>query len=159
VRAEVIRFRVDSPVPVLEVLVEDPRSTVNGAGLTEVTPVVVDERPLKRFLSQDLSDTASFVVTAPGPDASGLRLMLIVTAVGAALLLGLGLAFMRKGPAAFARQRNMSPENLALEIAALDAAYERIAAPTEAQRAEHHVARMQLKGRLSAALARRDGLG
>lgn len=159
VRAEMIGFRVESPVPALEVLLEDPRGSATGAGLIEVSPVSVDGRPLKRFLSADLADTASFVLTVPGPDGSGLRLMLIVTAVGAALLLGLGLAFLRKGPAAFARNRNVSPENLALEIAALDAAYERLASPSEAQRAEHHVARMQLKGRLSAALARRDGLG
>ena len=32
-------------------------------------------------------------------------------------------------------------------------------APTEAQRAEHYLARAQLKGRLSAALAKREGLG
>lgn len=158
-RAEVIEFRVESPVPVLEVLIEDPRGGVNGAGLVPVQPVIVDERPLQRYLAQGLTDTATFTVRAPGPDASGLRLMLVVTAVGAALLLGLGLAFLRKGPAAFARARNQSPESLALAIAALDADFERLGAPSDEQRREHHVARMQLKGRLSAALARRDGLG
>jgi hypothetical protein len=48
---------------------------------------------------------------------------------------------------------------LALQVAALDAAYEKLTAPTEQQRAEHYVARAQLKGRLSAALAKRDELG
>ena len=47
---------------------------------------------------------------------------------------------------------------LTREIAALDSAYERIAAPTEQQKAEHYLARVQLKGRLASALAKRDGL-
>lgn len=157
-RTEVIEFRAESPSPVLEVLVEDPRGGVNGASLIPVDPVVVDGRPLQRYLAEDV-DTATFTVRAPGPDASGLRLMLIVTAVGTALLLGLGIAFLRKGPRAFARTRDRSPESLALAVAALDADFERLAAPTDDQRRAHHVARMQLKGRLSAALARRDGLG
>jgi hypothetical protein len=159
VRSEVIEFRVESAVPVLEVLVEDARGGVSGAGLVAVQPVVIDGRPLQRYLAEAITDTASFTVRAPGPDTSGLRLMLIVTAVGAALLLGLGLAFLRGGPRAFARQRNQSPESLALAVAALDAEYERLASPTDEQKRQHHVARMQLKGRLSAALARRDGLG
>ena len=157
-RAERIVYRVESAVPVLEVLVEDPRGRVTGAGLTMVTPVVIDDRPLQRYLAQDLADSATFVVFAPGPDTSGLRMLLVVTAVGAALLLGLGLAFLRKGPAAFARQRNASPEQLALEIVALDAAYEKLVPPSDDQRRAHHVARSQLKGRLNAALARQDGL-
>ena len=159
VGADPVRFFSESPVPVLEVLVEDPRGRVSGAGLVAVDPVTIDGRPLQRYLARDLTDTASFAVVAPGPDTSGLRLMLVVTAVGAALSLGLGLAFMRKGPAAFARTRAANPESLALAIAELDARFERLAAPTEAQKREHYVARAQLKGRLNAALARRDELG
>lgn len=158
VRAERIEFRSETAVPVLEVLIEDPRGEVTGAGLVAVDPVTVDGRPLRRFLARDLADSASFAVTAPGPDMSGLRLMLVVTAVGAALLLGLGLAFMRKGPAAFARGRATSPEDLALAIAELDARFERLATPTDEQKRAHYVARAQLKGRLNAALARRDEL-
>jgi len=50
------------------------------------------------------------------------------------------------------------PEALALAVAALDAAYEAIPAPTEQQKAEHYLERARLKGRLAAALAKRDGL-
>ena len=155
---DVIDFVAGAAVPVLEVLIEDPRGNATGAGLTAVTPVLVEERPFRRFLAQEVADTATFRIIAPGPAVTGLRMMLVVTAVGAALLLGLGMAFMRKGPAAFARRRDVDPESLALAIAALDAKYERIAHPTEAQKAEHHLARARLKGRLSEALARRDGL-
>ena len=155
---DLITYRVEGAIPVLEVLIEDPRGSATGAGLIEATPVQVDGRPFKRYLAQDVADSATFVVNAPGRDLNSLRLMLIVTAVGAALLLGLGMAFMQKGPGAFGRRRDESPESLAHAIAALDAQYERIASPTREQKNEHYLARAQLKGRLSAVLAKQDGL-
>jgi hypothetical protein len=155
-----LEVSLDADVPVMEVLVEDPRGSAIGGGLTEVDPVQVDGRPFKRFLAQNITAPAAVTVSAPGTgaDASNIRLLLVVTAVGAAMLLGLGMAFMRRGPNAFARRRELSPEALAAEIAALDAAYEAIAQPSEDQKAEHYLKRAQLKGRLSAALAKRDGL-
>ncbi len=151
---------LEQDVPVMEVLVEDPRGSALGAGLTEVDPVQVDGRPFKRFLAQDLKAPASVTISAPGTQDSGsrTRVLLIVTAVGAAMLLGFGMAIMRRGPDAFARRREPTPEALAAEIAALDAAYDQLAAPTEEQKAEHYLKRAQLKGRLSAVLAKRDGL-
>ena len=155
-----LQLAVEADVPVMEVLVEDPRGSAIGGTLTEVDPVQVEGRPFKRFLAQELKAPATITISAPGGsgDASSIRLLLVVTAVGAAMLLGLGMAFMRRGPEAFARQREQSPEALAAQIAALDAAYEGIAQPTEEQKAEHYLKRAQLKGRLSAALAKRDGL-
>lgn len=151
---------VETDIPVMEVLVEDPRGTASGGDLVEVDPVQVDGRPFKRFLAENVRAPTTIEATMPGAEAStrGLRVMLIVTAIGAAMLLGLGMAFMRRGPQAFARRRVGDPEALALEIAALDAAYERLDAPSEQQKAEHYLKRAQLKGRLSAALAKRDGL-
>jgi hypothetical protein len=155
-----IAAAVETTIPVMEVLVEDPRGTAVGVGLAEVDPVQVDGRPFKRFLAQDVTPPGLVEVTTPGPEAtaSGLRVMLVVTAIGAAMLLGLGMAFMRGGPKAFARRRNDDPERLALEIAALDSSYEAIATPSEQQKAEHYLKRAHLKGRLSNALAKRDGL-
>ncbi len=154
-----IEVLVESPLPVLEVLVEDPRGDATGAGLTAVDPVSVEGRPFRRFLAQDVAGAQTFTVTTPGKGVtSRLRLMLVVTAVGAAMLLGLGAAFLRGGPAAFASRRTVDPEALALEIAALDTRFESIAAPSEEQRAEHYLERAHLKGRLSDALAKRDGL-
>ncbi|WKW12059.1 hypothetical protein Strain138_001331 [Pseudogemmatithrix spongiicola] len=155
-----LSIALEQDVPVMEVLVEDPRGSALGAGLTEVDPVQVDGRPFKRFLAQDLKAPATVTISAPGTQDSGsrTRLLLIVTAVGAAMLLGFGMAIMRRGPDAFARRREPTPEALAAEIAALDAAYDQLAAPTEEQKAEHYLKRAQLKGRLSAVLAKRDGL-
>lgn len=148
---------VETPATVLEVLVEDPGALVQGAGLIVVDPVEIDGRPFKRFLAQDVAAAQTFSITIPpGASARGLRVMLIVTAVGAAMLLGLGMVLLRRGPGI--RRREDDAEALALEAAALDAAYERIEAPTEEQKAEHYFARAHLKGRLSAVLAKRDGL-
>lgn len=159
--ADPFTFAVETDVPVVEVLVEDPRGTARGAGLVEVSPVEVEGRPFKRFLGEGVGAGSTFIVTTPGddPGVGRLRVMLVVIAIGAAMLLGLGMAFLRKGPRAFAPRRDADPASLALQVAALDAAYEKLTAPTEQQRAEHYVARAQLKGRLSAALAKRDELG
>lgn len=155
-----VAVALETDVPVMEVLVEDPRGTAVGAGLTEVDPVQVDGRPFKRFLGQDLKAPATLTLTAPGEPGSGssTRVLLVVTAVGAAMLLGLGVAFMRRGPTAFARRREPTPEALAAEIAALDAAFEQVVDPTEEQKAEHDLQRAQLKARLSAVLAKRDAV-
>jgi hypothetical protein len=157
-----LAYPLDTEVPVLEVLVEDPNGTATGGGLADLGPTDLQGRTFRRFLASNAPAGAVVRITSPGAGAGSsrvLRLMLIATAVGAAMLLGLGMAFMRKGPAALARRRDVDPESLALAIAALDAEFEKLAQPTEAQRAQHYVARAQLKGRLSAALAKRDGLG
>jgi hypothetical protein len=151
---------IETDLAAMEVLVEDPRGTAVGADLVESDPVQVDGRPFKRWLARDVRPPALVEVTAPGAQQGigGLRVMMIVTAIGAAMLLGLGMTFMRGGPRAFARRQTTDPEALALEIAALDAAMEKTPNPTEQQRNEHYLKRAQLKGRLSAALAKRDGL-
>lgn len=155
-----LAVHIETDVPVMEVLVEDPNGTATGGELAEVDPVQVDGRPFKRFLGENTKPPAVIEVTMPGAQEGtrSIRLALVVTAVGAAMLLGLGMAFMRRGPQAFAKRRTTDPESLALEIAALDEAYARIAEPTEEQKGEHYLKRAQLKGRLSAALAKRDGL-
>jgi hypothetical protein len=154
-----IELLVESAVPVLEVLIEDPNGTAEGAGLVSVDPVNVEGRPFRRFLAQDVAAAQTIRITAPtSGSATNLRLMLIVTAIGAAMLFGLGAAFLRRGPSAFVRARASDPESLAVEIAALDARFESIATPSEQQKAEHYLARAHLKGRLADALAKRDGL-
>ncbi len=154
-----VELLVEQPVTVLEVLVEDPAAVVQGAGLLAVDAVTIEGRPFRRFLAQEVGAAQTFTVTVPpAASARSLRLMLIVTAVGAAMLLGLGMYVMRRGPQAIARRRADDPEALALEVAALDAAFEAIAEPTDAQKADHYMRRAQLKGRLTAALAKRDGL-
>jgi hypothetical protein len=151
-------FAVDDSLPVLEVLVEDARGTAAGGGLVEVDPTQVEGRGFKRFLAQDVPAPVIVAVTAPGRPNTALRVMMIVLGVGAAMLFGLGMVFLRGGPRALARRSKETPESLALKVADLDRAFAALAAPTEAQRAEHYVERARLKGELSALLAKRDGL-
>jgi hypothetical protein len=151
---------IEDSVPVMEVLIENPNGSALGAGIVEVDPVSVEGRPFKRFLAQNVVGPTTLNISTPRATSATrrVRVLLIVIGIGASMLLGLGMAFMRKGPSAFARTRETRPEALALEVAALDAAYEKIESPTEEQKAEHYLKRAQLKGRLSAALAKRDGL-
>jgi hypothetical protein len=159
-RNAALSYPIDANVPVLEVLLEDARGTAVGAELLEVNAVMVEGRPFKRYLAQDVLAPSMIDITAPGPaaDSRRLRLMLVLTAVGAAMLLGLGAAFMRRGPAAFGRRRARDPEAIALEIAALDARFAAVDAPSVGVRATHYVERARLMGDLRSALARRDGL-
>ncbi len=154
-----IELLIEAPTTVMEVLVEDANAQVSGAGLVAVDPVQIEGRAFRRFLAQDVAAAQTITISVPPVGTSRqLRVMLIVTAVGAAMLLGLGMFVMRGGPGAFKRSREDDPEVLALAVAALDTAYDAIEHPTEQQKAEHYLERARRKGRLSSALAKRDGL-
>jgi len=106
--------------------------------------------------------SARVVVGVPGGGAGShnVRLALAVTVIGAAVLLGLAGGFLRRGAGSAARDARHAddPDVLAKQIAALDAAYGELTAPTADQKAAHYQTRAQLKGRLGVAIARRDGL-
>jgi hypothetical protein len=152
-----------APVAVLEVLVEDVKGTVSGAGLRETEATTVNGRRFRRFLAQDAPAATVISVTAPTISTArslNTRIALIVTAVGATLLLGLATGQLRRRPAVARARRATSDEPGALEreIAALDTAFAELESPGPDERADHYEARARLKARLTAALARRDGL-
>jgi hypothetical protein len=159
---DVIAVPSMTPVDVLEVLVEDVKATVSGAGLRETDATTVNGRHFRRFLSQDASPGVISVTAPTISPASSLntRIALIVTAVGATLLLGLATGQLRRRPAVARARRATSdaPDALEREIAALDTAFAELDAPDPDERADHYEARARLKARLTAALARRDGL-
>jgi len=152
-----------APATVLEVLLADERGSVSGAGLRETPPASVNGRRFRRFLAQDAPANAVVAITAPtlaAMSAPGARIALIVTAVGATLLLGLATSQLRRRPE-LARARRASsddPASLQLELSALDTAFGELEAPGPEERADHYEARARLKARLAAAVARRDGL-
>jgi len=86
--------------------------------------------------------------------------VLVIVAIGATMLAGLGASLMRKGPlvARAHETGDGDPDDVARQIAALDDAFERKETPTDSERADHYQARARLKARLTSALARRDGL-
>ena len=153
-----MNFTVADSLPVLEIMVEDPRGTASGGGLVEVSPTQIEGRAFKRFLAQGVLAPSVVDVRAPGRVNTRLRIAIILLTVGAAMLGGLAMIFLRGGPQALARRSRATPESLALKVAELDRAFAALENPTESQRAEHYVERARLKGELSALLAKRDGL-
>lgn len=135
----------------VEVLLEEPRSTVAGAGLTEVAAATIEGRQFRRFLAQDAEANAVMRVTTAEPvqqTRRGLAWLGVGTAV--LMLLAAALWFRRtrqRGPAVL--ERSSESEQLVAQIAALDAQFSR--APTD--RAGYEAKRAELKSRLSRALA------
>jgi hypothetical protein len=150
--------------PVLEVLVEDPSATATAPRLTAADPVSVDGRNFKRFLAQDAPAAGVLTVDVPGVQGARTRRVAVwalVGALGVGMLLSLARAFARRpaGPAAPRAPRGApTPERLARQIADLDAAFERQAAPSDEARGAYQARRNELKAELTALLAARaDG--
>ena len=138
----------------LEVLLEEPRASVEGAKLTEVAPATIEGRQFRRFLAQDAAANAVMRVTAPEPvrkTRRGLLWLGIGTAV--AMLIAAALWFRRNRggiqPLSTRRHRESESERLIAEIAALDARFER----TPSDRASYDARRAELKSQLARALA------
>ena len=151
----------------LEVLAEDQRATVEGARLVRQDSLVrVGERMFARWLADDVPANAIARVSfAPAPRGLGdagierpwLAAMVAVALAGLTLTV-VRITSRRRGlyDTAPARATGPDPERLARRIAALDAAFERERAPTDARRAEYVAQREALKRELTDALARRD---
>jgi len=156
-----LRIPILAGTSVLEVLVEDTVASAAGGALKETDAATVGGRKFRRFLASDVPTGATIDVNLPNGESRSFagRIAIIVTMLGATMLLGLAMGFMRtgrRGPRA--QDADDDPDALAKTIAALDAAFESKAAPTAEERADHYESRAKLKARLTAALARRDGL-
>ncbi len=155
-------FMVDRPTDVLEVLVEDALGRAEGAGLASTGPTTTGGRTFARFVAQDVPTGAVVRVSAPGDgEVSGnqVRVLLIMTALGAVLLIGLARTMMgRPGRARRRRRGAASVVELRAELAALDAAFAATEQPTAEQRADHWQARAHLAKQISDAVAREQGL-
>jgi hypothetical protein len=156
---------IPSPAPaaVLEVLVEDAEGDASGAKLKKMASVTLEGRAFRRFVAQDAPANAVLTVLAPTQvgAAFSARMAIVIVAIGAAMLAGLAASLMRKGPlvARAGEVGDADVDDIARRIAALDEAFEKNDSPTADQRADHYEARARMKARLTAALARRDGLG
>lgn len=154
-------FLVDGPTDVLEVLVEDALGRAEGAGLASTGPTTSGGRSFARFVAQDVPAGAVVRVSAPGAGAvSGnqVRVLLIMTALGVVLLIGLARTMMGRGGRARPRRSAESVAALRAELAALDAAFAATEHPTAEQRADHWQARAHLTKQISDAVAREQGL-
>lgn len=138
----------------LEVLLEEPRSSVEGARLSEVAPATIEGRQFRRYLAQDAQANAVMQVSAPEPiqqTRRGLAWLGAGTAI--AMLLAAGFWFGRRAGGIQAvngdRFSESESERLVAQIATLDAQFER--APSD--RSAYEAQRAELKSALMRALA------
>ncbi len=167
-----LAFPVPARTAVLEVLAEDSAAVAAGGGLVEQERVTIEGRGLRRWLAQDV-ETGS-TITVRGIGGSSSTIWIAALAVGVALLAGLA-ARARRAPVSddlpvadrgaplasvglrgLAAARGDAAEELARQIADLDAAFERQRAPSDAERAAYETRRAALKAELSDRLAARD---
>ena len=158
VQAFPLSLATEREISVLEVLSEEPGTTVRGAGLVEVDAVSVEGRSFRRFLAQNVARGATLTIDVPAParDPRGPMIALTLLLLGASMLIALAAAFTRRGRRAAPpdRPKQDDAQALAREIAVLDEAFERLPAPTEDARAGYEARRGALKAQLGAALAR-----
>ena len=153
-----VSIPVERATPVLEILIEDPAGSASGAGIVEVDPVSAEGRTFRRFLAADAPATGVIVLSMPSAArfGRGTYLAIVLLAIGTAMLIVLARSFARRRPLAASRiDLPDDPDRLAREVAALDAAFERMPAPTDEARSAYQARRHDLKQRLAAALARR----
>lgn len=152
--------RLAAPAEVLEVLIEDPLGRAEGGGLVSAGPTTLNGRTFARFLAQDAPDGAVLRISAP-TEGSGsgpnLRVLAILTALGAVLLVGLARAMMRRSPPARGAAGG-DAETLRRRLAGLEASFAQIEQPTADQRADHWQARARLHQEIADAVAREQGL-
>ncbi|MBM3907425.1 MAG: hypothetical protein FJ363_04995 [Gemmatimonadetes bacterium] len=160
-RESAYTLTVDDSTDVLEVLVEDSLGRATGGRLAAAGPAKVEGRTFARYLAQDVAGGTAISIEVPGDaatSASQLRILAIMAALGAVLLVGLARAMFRRQAGAGSRARRATAEELRAELSALDAAHAAITDPTPGQRADHYQARAILAQRLSEAVAREQGL-
>jgi hypothetical protein len=152
---------VGAPAVVLEVLVEDPLARVEGAGVVAAPSAAVNGRTFSRYLAQSVPANTVVRVHAPtaGP-ASGnqLKVLLVVAALGAALLVGLASAMTRRPLTTRSSVVNMDSASLRTQLAALDESFANLDNPTAEQKADHWQQRAHLNQQLTDVLAREQGL-
>jgi hypothetical protein len=146
---------VQDSTDVLEVLVQDVRATVSGAGLAEVEPVALEGRPFRRFLARGVARGATVTVVADGdPLASPWQIMGPVLAIlGIAMVGSLAMAIRHRRPVAIQAD---PVDDLLRDIATIDSRMERDRTASEEVRARYARDRALARDRLAALLAQRS---
>jgi len=155
---------IERAASVVEVLLEEPTATAEGARLVPTASASIEGRTFRRYLAQDVPANAVVRISVPGPVTS-LRAIVqwFVALMLAAMIVALGAwRIKRKNAAAAARLANarvprVDPDTLVAEIATLDARFERVATPSVEERAAYEQRRAALKTRLERVLAEAGG--
>lgn len=146
---------LERPVSVLELLLAEPRATVEGARLGEVAPAAIEGRPFRRFLAQDVPRSAVIRIDLPAPAGQNRRALLVLGIVIAlAMISGLLVWVTRGGEKPYVVRRTSSrTDSLIAELATLDARFERDRPASSEARADYERERSALKERIGRALA------
>ncbi len=155
------RLAVAAPADLVEVLIEDGLGRAEGGGIIAAGPTTVSGRTFVRFLGQDVPANAVLTLHAPTQGAASgnqLRMLAIVAALGAVLLVGLARVMMRRSPTSRRAAAPMDAAALRARLAALDEVFANIDTPTPVQRADHYEARARLAQQITDAVAREQGL-
>ena len=160
-----LRVPVEQAATVLEVLLEEPKATAQGATLKPVAPVAIQGRPFIRYLGADAPAGGTVEITVPVIQAAASERVYREIAIALATLMIAGLlAWLARSRARGARastapapRASGATESLALAIASLDADFERAPAPSESERAAYEERRRALKRELTSALDSRSG--
>ncbi|HJU69374.1 MAG TPA: hypothetical protein VJ650_14120 [Gemmatimonadaceae bacterium] len=139
----------------LEVLLEEPNAVATAPGLARVDPVTVDSLTFNRFLAQETPQGSVVRIEIPRAAMMSRRGLIVALVTVIAVVMALLLVrFFRRLP-----QRSSSPspasraaEQLAREIAALDARMESAQQPSDADRADYARRRAELRNALANAL-------
>ena len=156
-------YSVEHGAVVMEVLLEEPKGTVTGAGLLPTDPVSLENRNFRRFLAQNVQDGAAINIVLPSGPSVGRNLYIatLLGTIGVIMLLILLRAMQRRRPVTYgvslhpSAPEAPSADRLAREIADLDATFARHANPSDALRAAYDERRAELKDALAAEFARR----
>ncbi len=143
-------------------MVEDSRARVAAPRLREVAPVNADGRTFRRFIAQDLD--ANTVVRIDVPSAGGPKPERVELGVGAAIAAAMLVALifamrrsrrpLRSSPVAAPDAADVPRSSaVARQIAELDESFERVAPPSDTERAAYQSRRSELKQQLADALA------
>jgi hypothetical protein len=171
-----LRVRLDEPVEVLEVLLQEGGARAVGDGLREVPPATVEGLEMRRFLAQAMPAGVTVEVVVPQHRGAALDRVIVGMAVllVAAMAGALALALRRRrpggrrmavptgvapsGPAPMPVVSEPSPvDALLAQLAALDAQGEAIPAADEAGRQAYREQRAALKAQVATLLAAESG--
>lgn len=146
---------VTHALSVLEVLLEEPRAIVEGAGLSEVAPASIDQRMFRRFLAQDVPASGVMRINAPPPvEQNQATVKVLGFATAAAMLVAIAIwASRRKRSHVSDVGYAMSAVDIQIaELATLDSRFDEKTATPE-QRKQYQQRRSRLKSQLASALA------
>jgi len=150
-----LTLRLEHPMIVLEVLVEEPGAQVTGADLRSMAAATTGGRTFKRFLTQDVPAGSTVRITVPITTEATRTKVLVVLACAIAVLMVAALARALLGRGGVSRKRALPAEKqteaLIAAIAQLDARRER--GDPSLDDATYAANRAALKSQLADALA------